>query len=421
MSISWMRQRGITLIEMMLVVTVIAVATLSTIKILRSRLSTTAIDQLVIQMQNVAQGTINYYMLNNAWPTTATTPSSLLSLTNGTGTNPINTIFFPSATLCTPLVDRRQRSGLCNGYSLIEGQALNSATYYQLVLETHNSDVATALANQLPDAEVVNNTQVVMSLLAPAQNFLRNPNQGWIVAAGVTRANSLSPSTDIIQSYASNTLVSTPIMLPNCPARFEGHIIFMPYRFQTISSGSSGGQSAGYYGFHITQATVYGNQTSFRVGFEPPLSYSPPNGDCCSLPTKNLPTFYNGLPGSSGGSSVYNTTDARQPVYAVRLADMPDSNESTNNSPNTPPPSYGADVYYLTFCIPVGHWFAADIPNNYTQDGQCRPSKTTSWTEFLETGNPQTTVGSAQNCLSYAGGGSASAVPRTILGSPNAY
>jgi prepilin-type N-terminal cleavage/methylation domain-containing protein len=382
-------EQGLTLIEMMLVVTVIAVATLSTMKILRTRTSSTQIDQIAIQMQNVGQGVINYYMLNNTWPTTSTRPSSLLSLTEG-GANPV---FFSPQTLCTPFSDKTQNSALCKRYALIQGQALNSTNYYQVVLKADSENAALAIANQLPDA-TVNGTLITMSVLAPAQNFLRNSNQGWIVAAGVisftasseNTSNNLSPGYFYLQP-------GTPVILPNCPAGFESHVLFIPFFYY-------GGEAPPISSFYISQPGI---ESSY---------YTP----------------INTIPGFNGNSNVYNaslppqnlppetsSTGVSSDVYAVHIADylLPQ-----NKNPSLQ--DYKNKGYYLTFCLPLGHWATSGIDPNSVQDGQCAVSSSTptSWVDFLETANP-TTQPSDFNCGSLIGQNNA--ILSSPIGSPDAY
>ena len=381
-------EQGLTLIEMMLVVTVIAVATLSTMKILRTRTSSTQIDQIAIQMQNVGQGVINYYMLNHAWPTTSTTPSSLLTLTEG-GANPV---FFSPQTLCTPFSDTTQNSALCKGYALIQGQALNSTNYYQVVLKADSENTALAIANQLPDA-TVNGTVITMSILPPGASFLTNSREGWIVAAGVISFAGSPADPSGLSSNNTAVFAGPAVVLPNCPTGFEGHVIFVPFRYH-----ASGGDAEPNW--HITQTGV---DSAYNVVPESPSS--------------NLAS----IPGFNGGTSVYNaslppqnvpqessSTGIAMDVYAIHLAD--------DFSPTDPYYNVG---YYLTMCIPLGHWAASGISQNFLQDGQCAASSIvdTSWATFLKSGNPAVSP-NMTTCTTLMGSNS---IPSTPLGSPDAY
>ncbi|MFN7098283.1 MAG: type II secretion system protein, partial [Gammaproteobacteria bacterium] len=246
---------GLTLIETMLVVVVIAIATLASIKIIKNRTAANAIDQVVAQMQNVAQATVAYYMVNGEWPTTANQaagyPSPLLTALTTTNTTPgkMNKNYITPEAFCTPF-PADNTSSFCQNFAEIQGQApTNTAqqAYYNLTLTTNDATTALAIAGKLANAQVTGTT-ITMSVLPPTNYFytgsgFNNPNQGWIVSAGLisfyqsaTNNDGCNSSNCTSTSAAPlNLMNGTSVTLPNCPYGFEGHIIYAPQRYQTAA------------------------------------------------------------------------------------------------------------------------------------------------------------------------------------------
>ncbi|NNM59811.1 MAG: type II secretion system protein [Legionellales bacterium] len=341
---------GLTLIEMMLVVTVFAVATLSVLKVIKGRASTQLIDSVVAQMQNTAQAALNYYMVNSSskqafasinnaayiyWPTanpnTPNTPSSIEVLATQQYLSP--------QTLCTPFpASNNPTPTVCNGSAEIQGQAHQNADYFDIVLQTNSVAAATAIASQLPNATVTNTT-VTMTITAPSANIYWNPNHGWIVSAGVV---STTPSWGPTTSSAGT---STAIILPYCPSGFEGHVIFAPFRYQTTDAYTSS-----VWGMHIAQVTGNNNTAD--------------SGDM---------------------TQAYSVVFKTNGNYAVNLGD------ATDNANNAGRSSVGHLMYFLTICLPNGHWAVngvhtsvSSMNNSWPQDGQC----SSSWEQFVGYTNP---------------------------------
>lgn len=343
---------GLTLIEMMLVVVIIAVATLSSIKILKNRTTTNVINTVAAQMQNVGQGVVAYYMVNNKWPP----PGDLSSLSY----NPQNqgeTFFSPQA-LCTPFPSSNY-SSFCKNFAEIEGSSVANANYYNIQLVTDNASSALAIASKLPNSTATGN-MVSMPVTPPAQYVNANggftsPNQGWIVSAGLISTTTEYGKTDTQHNYVA----ATPVILPNCGNGFEGHVIFAPQHYQVADN----------WGLHVIVSDPKDQNKKDKNGNE---------------------------------------------IYAAQLTDNPDG---------ASPSGGGIEhlVYYITFCLPAGHWGSNFIDNTWLQDGQC----STSWLKFLQMTNPNFSV---CNSTSPSTGTKSSdyspgtwKTPTPIVGSPLAY
>lgn len=314
---------GLSLIEMMLVITVIAVATLSTIKIIKNRSSLTVINAVAAQMENVAQSVVSYYMLENKWPTQSTTSSSLQCLAGGniSGCPTGMPALINTSALCTPFPSNNSSSQVCKNVQEIQGQAVTYATYYNITLVTDSNATALAIAGKLANATASGNT-VTMSITPPAQYVnanggFTNPNQGWIVSAGLISATVFAGQDN------DNNISATPVVLPNCGPAFEGHIMFAPQRYETYLAAAKKP-----WGIHVLLS------------------------DPADASSKD-----------SHGNEIYYT----------QLADEPDSKGS----------SVQHLEYYMTFCLPVGHWGTNFVDNTWLQDGQC----SVSWVTFMQTTN----------------------------------
>jgi Tfp pilus assembly protein PilE len=356
------KMAGLTLIEMMLVVTIIAVATLTGIKLLKNRAAATAIDTVVTQMQSVAQAVIEYYMTNqNQWPTSSTTASSLTGLADVTA----KYMYLSQQTLCTPF-PANNSSAFCKNFATIEGQSVTNAGYYNLVLTTDSNSSALAIAGKLPNA-TASGSIVTMSVTPPSQYFVWNPNKGWIVSAGVTSFTQKTGASSSLGSDASGS-----IFIPNCPAGFEGHIMFSPERYQTLAVSGVAQQT---WGIHMAEVTSDGS------------------GKKDDNPQVNQ---------GSNHSVVFQTgTDSHGNLaYAVTVGDQPDSYVTSAQHL----------AFYMTFCLPIGHWGANFINTDWPQDGQCSDT----WKDFLETQND---TNYTQQCNAAV----TATWKQNTVGSPNGY
>ena len=336
------KSRGLTLIEMMLVIIVFAAAALAALKIIKSRAATQMVNTVMAQMQNTSQAVLTYYLVNNAkkgnansytadsWPTTSTTPSDISILAQEG--------YLSNATLCTPFPAAGSTS--CPNGAAIEGQALSSDQYYQLVLQTNSASMAMAIASKLPNT-TADGDVITMTLTPPGIDFYWNKAHGWIVSAGVV---STTPSWDAT-SYGGHSN-SSSINLPNCGPSFEGHIIFSPFRYQTTDLNNT------YWGIHIDQTSSTGSSADTSG------SLTDPNSIVVSATTLD--------------------PSAPAPGYAVTVSDAPDTSSAT----------VGHLIYFLTICIPVGTWVMNGVTDNgnnsYSQDGQC----SNSWQQFVGFSNP---------------------------------
>lgn len=348
---------GLTLIEMMLVVTIIAVATLTGVKILKNRTQMSVINNVAAQMQNVGQSVMTYYMTNhNQWPTSSTVPSSLNSMAKP---NAQQVTYISVQALCSPFPGNNN-SQLCKNFNEIQGQVVTNAQYYNIVLTTDSNETALTIAGKLANAVSSGNT-VIMSIIPPAQYFLWNPNKGWIVSSGVT---SFTTSTGSHGSVGSE--VSGHIYIPNCPSGFEGHVMFFPERYETA------GFSNMYWGIHMAQVTANG-------------SGGKNDGSLSSNPQNSV---------------IYQTnqTDSHGNIaYAVTVGDQPDSNVT----------SVQHLAFYMTFCLPIGHWGTNYINTDWPQDGQCSGS----WMTLLRMAN----VNYNAQCVV------TNSWSQRVVGSPNGY
>lgn len=335
-----LKQSGLTLIEMMLVVVVIALATLSGVKIIKNRATAAVVNTTVAQMQNAGQGVMAYFLINQKWPGT-----DLTSLTN-TATGGV--AYFSMQTLCSPFPGQNS-SSTCKNYALIQGQPTGNDNYYNLTLQTNSADIANAIAAKLANAQS-NGNLLTMTVQAPVSYFYENPNQGWVVSAGVISTYSELGAND--KSNTGNNLSKgTPIVLPNCPIGFEGHYILSPQRYQTSEQWG--------INMSVTNWGSSGDHTDVS-----PSKYADDKEDY------NKTFVYLNLASQGGGDNYGNN------VYTAQIADFPNTRSGEGSTDST-----AHQAFYMTFCLPLHHWYGnfTDTSTSTTVDGQC----TTSWKNFL--------------------------------------
>jgi prepilin-type N-terminal cleavage/methylation domain-containing protein len=360
---------GFTLIEIMLVILVVALLTLYAVRIINESIINSQVSRTASQINNIKQAIIAFYDANTLnWPPALTDITTAVPASQYSNSSAIPQLL-PTTALCSPFTTATS-TPLCGDNAQYQGTFNNAQGFYTLSIQTTSDAIAQALIAAIPNSWISNTTTVNVAIPLPAQVSGGN-NHGWIVSAGVISSYPAQGS----NSNWTPGVVGTQIYLPNCGPGYEGHIIFSPERYETNAAGPD-------WGIHLAQVTSKGGNT-----------------DSTSI-TSNAQQ-----------SIVYNTNTKDNHghiAYATTYADSPDANTS----------SVQHLAFYMTFCLPIGHWGTHWVNGAWLQDAQC----STSWQTYLKNqGNPD------PNCYSTDGGSWAIQGPvnksgtNAPVGSPNAY
>lgn len=364
---------GFTLIEIMLVILVVALMTLYAVRVINQSILNSEVSRAANQITSIRQAVLAFYAANDLnWP------PQLIAITQNIGANQYNNPssipqLLPPNGLCSPFASNTSTSQ-CATTAPYQGSfsiSNNMQSYYTLSVQTPSSTIANALIASLPNASVSNSTVVNVAIPLPAQ-ISGQANHGWIVSAGVISTLYKQGSNSY---WNQGSQVGTQVFLPNCGPGYEGHIIFSPERYQTNSAGRN-------WGMHLAQTKNNGSK-----------------GDSTQIST------------DPNQSIIFNTTSKDEKgntAYATTYADSPDANTTSTQHL----------AFYLTFCLPIGHWGTHWVNSVWLQDAEC----STSWQQYLShQGNPDPQCHSMDNMtwsLTGPVNQSGSVAP---AGSPDAY
>jgi len=154
------RQYGLSLIEMMFVIAVMATIGVYFAVNLKIGQQNRALERSALEMQNWLQGGLTYLVRTNKWPTT------MGDLYQG------NTPYLVKENLCSPWHTPSGTTN-CNGRSEYQLD-VSKPPYFGMSINTPSSEIAQKLAAQLPAAVVVG--AKVTSYIPPPGSAFANPD-----------------------------------------------------------------------------------------------------------------------------------------------------------------------------------------------------------------------------------------------------
>ncbi len=187
------KNRGVTLIEIMLMIIVLALLSLYTFAKLQSRSQQLLERTAAVEMKNLLEASLAYYADFQHWP------EDLAALWE---------TYLPQSAQCSPWPGEQEEAEesnkRCPGKKLYQGQS--DGIFYSISVTVPSSRMAAQLAARLPRGLVKDGT-VSSSIRVPGTYH------GWLASAGITNDKKL-------------------IYLPKCPNGYEGHFIEVP-QYQT--------------------------------------------------------------------------------------------------------------------------------------------------------------------------------------------
>lgn len=182
--------RGITLIEVMLMMIILATLSLYTFANLRYRAQSLLERTAAVEIKNLLEASLAYYADQQKWP------EDLGVLWDE---------YLPKSAQCSPWLGEQEDNDRCPGKQLYQGQA--DGIFYTISVVVSSRKTAEQLAARLPGGLVTDGTTVSSSIRIPGTDH------GWLAGGGITGDKK-------------------PIYLAKCPAGYEGHYIEVP-QYQT--------------------------------------------------------------------------------------------------------------------------------------------------------------------------------------------
>ena len=389
---------GFTLIELILVILVVSLLMVYIIQLINESLLNAQVQKTVSEMFTIRNGALVYYAKNRVWP-------SDLS-------NDLIPDFLPANALCSPFLNTSGGSSTpCTGNkSSYVGERIKQYDgYYDLSLNLPSTLTANKLISVLPSSWI-EGTTVHMAIPAPAV-IQHLKNRGWIVSAG---AVSLTANTGVhnIPFHTSNNDAGTPtisqadlgpqIFLPNCPQGYEGHLFVSPFNYQVAAIAPAAYSDLVGQGLHVAMVKVphYGlNQAG--SGYSPVTDQATITANTATsivsyFENDNQTNPYpcngneNTGPGTLCGFSLNPSKGGTPPISVITPKDSRGNlTAMVVTADALLPTEINHVAYFMTYCIPEGHWATNYIDPMWTQDAQCSAS----WVTYREN-----TVNSTPSC-----------------------
>lgn len=288
------RMRGFTLIEMLLVLTIISMVIYLGIGYIQQKSTSMRIDRASIQMQQILNAGLTYYIANGKWPDLSSTGYQL------TGTNDLQPNYFPSGTVANPFGG--------GNYYVMQGQGTTSGSittpppYLYVITRIPGSAssgtavaIANTLAGRLPLAYTSTTAPTGAGVPPPNDNSCvggtTNPSECYVVSMVNIPGQNLNNASAV--NYAGVYHNGGCVPVPTCPVDADGNTMTPQIMVVPVAvSGSNDSQSTNVY--PISSFTAYAMVTTDGAGNAAPNATPP----ACS--TGSDTNCYSGVSGSTG-------------------------------------------------------------------------------------------------------------------------
>lgn len=245
--------KGFTLVEMLLVIVIVSAIIYMSIGYMQQKSRQMSIDKASLQMQQILNAGLAYYVSNGSWPGGLNTNAGFSCL-QGTGAVPCN-VQYLTTTFTSPF-------GVPYGTWVGNG-SLFYATL-QLAYGTATSGIATTIAGRLPMAYVVvDNTQPP----GPTNTCGPSNTTCWIFAAVNIPGQNLNNATAV--NFAGLYHHGGCIPVPQCPVDKSGttmtpEVIVVPVSVSGVNDPSN---NANVY--PLSSFTAYASNPGLNPGEDP--------------------------------------------------------------------------------------------------------------------------------------------------------
>lgn len=181
---------GVTLVEVMLVIVILATLTLYGFAAMRNRSQLLLERTAAVEIKNLLEAALAYYADHQQWP------KDLSKLWN---------TYLPQSAQCSPWPGSQEQNQRCPGKKLYQGYGVSR--YFTVSIDVASKKIARQLASRLPGGKVEQGSTVSAQIRIPGSYH------GWFVSAGLVGHLDKIP-------------------LPQCPEGYEGHYIEVP-QYQT--------------------------------------------------------------------------------------------------------------------------------------------------------------------------------------------
>lgn len=281
-------ERGFTLIEMLLVLVIISMVIYLGIGYVQQKSTAMRIDRASIQVQQILNAGLTYYVANGKWPDMSSSSYQL------TGTNTLQPDYFPTGTVANPFGG--------GNYFVMPGATSTSGTIttpppylyvFTKIPGSASSGSAVAIANTLAGRlplGYATATAPGASTPPPNDNTCvagsTTPSECYVVGIVNIPGQNLNNASAV--NYAGIYHNGGCVPVPTCPVDSSGNTMTPQIMVVPVAvSGSNDSQSTNVY--PISSFTAYATVTSTGANATPPACSSGSDTTC-----------YSGVSGSTG-------------------------------------------------------------------------------------------------------------------------